>query len=135
MAEFLIRIRDKEGHNPGLLGEREVVVVCEDGWPWSVLERTSPDWRIVKVPGMSLDEGDQFIVPEPVDETRFVRRRRAFKIDVQLLPPSVRAYMANDQRSQPFVEVPKGVFIASKVARAPLLRDDVFAQDDFRRNN
>jgi hypothetical protein len=127
MAEFLVRIRDKVGHNAKLLGEREVVSACTDGWPWSDKERTNPDWRILKAPGMSLAEAETFTVPEPVDETLYVRRRRAFKIDYTLLPANVVTWLNDDTRSRVTMDIDPLVLSASKQVRVPLPKTDVIA--------
>jgi hypothetical protein len=130
MAEFLVRIRDKEGHNVGLLGEREVVSVCEDGWKWSRIELSNPDWRILKVPGMTVEEGEVFTMPEPVDTTRYIQRRRAFKIDVTVLPASIQEKITDDRRLEPALELEKTALELSKTARTPIPLDGVIGPVD-----
>jgi hypothetical protein len=129
MAEFLVRIRDKVDHNPMLLGEREVVCVCPDGWKWSQIEQKNPDWRILKVPGMTVDEGSVFLAPEPVDASKYIPRRRAFKIDPAALPADA-LKLSDDKRVEAVVEVPKLALEASKTVREPLPRLDVIAPVD-----
>lgn len=105
MAELLIRVRDKAGHNALLLGEHEVVVVCADGWPWSQLERTSPDHRIVRVPD-ARDDALRFSVPEAsADPDYHVVRRRHFKLDPAKFSPEFAAWYADDSRSSPIFDV------------------------------
>ena len=127
MAEFLVRIREKQGHNDGLLGADEVVVVCEDGWPWSVLERTNPDWRILLVPGMALSVAEMFVAPEPVDETLYVKRRRAFTLDFSAFDADFKKWMKEDKRQTPTMKVDGAKLEASRKLRAPKLKDSVLS--------
>ena len=90
MAELLIRVVDKHNaEDPYLdaqcLKRGDVVVVCEDGHPWSETELTTPEWRVVRVPGVSVVQSEAFIGPEiednPAQPSRMLRRR-AFKFDL-----------------------------------------------------
>jgi hypothetical protein len=113
MAEFLIRVHDKT--NPNSIYEDvrcmkrgDVVVVCEDGWPWSQKELTAPYWRIVKVPGMPMEEAQALTTPELGDiNVNRMLRRRAFKLDVDNvnLPNAIRSWLADDTRAQPTLTV------------------------------
>lgn len=56
MCEALVMVQDKQGFDPkaNALSDRpgDVIVVCEDGWPWTKLELTNPNWCVLKMPGM-----------------------------------------------------------------------------------
>lgn len=93
MSEWLVRIRDKtldRGFEDKLLdskclGRGDVVVVCEDGWAWSKEERSNPDWRIIKMPNVSVSTAQAFLGAEYDEDPRNPSpylRRRAFKLDV-----------------------------------------------------
>lgn len=93
MSEWLVRIRDKaldRGFEDKLLdskclGRGDVVVVCEDGWAWSKEERANPDWRILKMPNVSVSTAQAFLGAEYDEDPRNPSpylRRRAFKLDV-----------------------------------------------------
>lgn len=89
MAELLIRVVDKSNDDPYLdvqcLKRGDVVVICEDGHEWSQAELTNPEWRILKVPGVTLVQAEAFLGPEvdedPTQPSR-VLQRRAFKVDL-----------------------------------------------------
>lgn len=53
MAELLFCVTDKAPVQVGAYVAGDVIVVCEDGHQWSAAERSHPDWRIVKLPGVS----------------------------------------------------------------------------------
>jgi hypothetical protein len=101
MCEFLIRVKEKPDVDPDfaspvavamnavhrsvkLLHAGDVVVVCPDGWGWSHAERNNPEWRIVKVPGMSVEQGNAFMSREMGSGVPGeVLRRRHFSVDVK----------------------------------------------------
>jgi hypothetical protein len=127
MAEFLIRVRNKPDHNEMLLSAGDVVVVCEDGWPWSDIERKSPDWRIVAVPGLPLAAAERWVAQELVDEKLFLKRRRHFKLDLALIDQDQKdgAWLKDDARKAEVVihdDVTK--FESYFKAREPLSKED-----------
>lgn len=107
MAEFLVRVVDKVNSDIYLdskcLKAGDVVVVCPDGWLWSSEELTNPDWRIVAIPSVTVIQAQAFLAPElDTDPTRPSRllRRRAFRIDLTLLPAAWQAWIADASRTQ-----------------------------------
>lgn len=128
MAEILIRVRDKEGHNPLLPGEHEVVVVCPDGWGWSHLELSNPDWRVVLLPGMSVSEARRWESPENVDPEVFVRRRRHFKLTPEQLSSSDQLWYADDSRSEPARIIDQYQWEKAWRTRKPMRRRDVVGE-------
>lgn len=123
MAELLIRVRDKDGHNALLLGEHEVVVVCADNWPWSVKESTSPDHRIVRIPG-TREDAVRFTAQEAsMDPDYHVVRRRHFKLDPAKFSPEFSQWYSDDSRKVPIFEVLNLDILLRE--RKPLLRRDV----------
>jgi hypothetical protein len=129
MAEFLIRVQDKINTSSiyfdvKCLKRGDVVCVCPDGWPWSQLELTLPFWRIVKVPGMALDEAQAFLVPEPGDPLlKKTLMARQFKLDIDnlVLPQSIKDWIADATRAQPFLVVALAQTRALKVLKPPVL--------------
>lgn len=109
MCELLVRVVDKVNDDPYLdaqcLKRGDVVVVCEDGWPWSAEEQKNPHWRIVRMPGIPAEKALAFLGPElpesPEDQSR-VLRRRAFKFDVDALPEK---FVADDKRDEHAVDL------------------------------
>ena len=109
MCEILLRVRDKVNDaDPYLdaqcLKRGDVVVVVENGWPWSEAELTNPDWRILKLPNVSVEFAEAFLAPEvDTDPTRPSRmlRRRALRVAVNALPAAVRTWLADETRAQP----------------------------------
>ena len=87
MAEMLVRTLDKyEGEDLKLqaksTGRGDVIVVVGDGWQWSAIERTSPEWIIVKC-SASLEECQAMRATEQGNElTNPYARVRAFRFDL-----------------------------------------------------
>lgn len=89
MAELLVRVVDKVNPdfyaNTKCLKRGDVIAVCEDGWGWGVEELANPDWRILKIPDMTVAEASVFLAPErnrdPGQPSRTLQRR-AFAIDL-----------------------------------------------------
>jgi hypothetical protein len=114
MCEFLVRTVDKVNDTSAALDAEclkagDVVVVCPDGWPWSKQEQEASFWRIIKVPGMSVEEGEQFLGRE----TGFAKRR-ATKIDL--------AQVATDTAE-------KSELLAAKVVKPASVSLDVLGED------
>lgn len=90
MCELLVRVVDKINNedkylDAKLLKRGDVVCIVEDNHDWSEAERTSPEWRILKFPKLSVDDMQSFIMPQPEkDPTNPSRllQRRAIKIDL-----------------------------------------------------
>lgn len=90
MAELLVRVVDKVNPNDPYLDAKctkrgDVICVQPDGWVWGREEQTNPEWRIVRVPGLSVTQCLGFLAPEididPQHPSK-VLQRRAFKLDV-----------------------------------------------------
>lgn len=109
MAEILLRVRDKS--NPDdiykdvrLTKRGDVIVAMPDGHPWGSGELGNPDWRILKLPDVSLTEADAMTTEElPADPQAPSRtlQRRAFSFDIDNLPQSAAAFIADDTRATP----------------------------------
>lgn len=109
MSEMLIRVVSKVNatdiYKDCQLSKRgDVIEACPDGWPWSVSELTSPAWRILKCPQLTLDGARAFLAPErPVDEfdLRKTLQRHMYKLDIDsaLIPAALAAYLADDTRT------------------------------------
>lgn len=90
MSEWLVRTVDKVNEEDPHLDAQcfkrgDVIVICEDGWPWSEAERANPEWTILKFPGVSVEAVDSFLGPEinsdPKDKKPLLRRR-AFMVNL-----------------------------------------------------
>ena len=57
MCEVLIRVVDNVQTDPILNAQctkaGDIIHVAADGWPWGKEELINPEWRIVKLPGVS----------------------------------------------------------------------------------
>jgi hypothetical protein len=122
MAEFAIMRYDKPLHNARLQGEHEIVSACRDGWGWSELELASRQYRMIKVPGMTEEEAQQWVVPEMVNPETHVRRRRHFKLDPSKMPKDFLKWYNDDQRSVPIMMVERKVFEKMFRDRVPMKR-------------
>lgn len=127
MAEILIRVRDKEGHNPMCVGEHEVVVICANNWPWTIRERSDPDWRIVRV-GCSVSEAQRYVGKENVDPEVYLIRRRHFKLDPTQLTPNDQEWYADDTRKAAIRVIPAARWDAAFRERVPMRRPDVIGE-------
>ena len=91
MAELLVRIIDKTSpdrdKDAQLTKRGDVIVVCPDGQPWGREERNNPHWRIVKVPGVDVEDLDYLTAEEiPPDLTGQHRtQRRAVRLSLAAL--------------------------------------------------
>lgn len=93
MCEVLVRVVDQV--DPGdfyknchLSKAGDIVVACPDGWPWSKIEQSRPDWRIIRLPNISLAAVAPFLEPEvdtnPQHPSRTLQAR-AFRLDYSAL--------------------------------------------------
>lgn len=90
--ELLLRVVDKErSGEPAVDAARtkagDVIVAVPDGHVWGREEVRSPEWRIVRVPGLRFVEAQSLVapeLPESFSPNRLLRRRQ-FSIDVALL--------------------------------------------------
>ena len=95
MCRMLVRVVDKVGETPAqtarLTKRGDVIDVLPDGWVFSVLERTNPDWMIVDLPGQT-SEAFQFLkAREPGSlRTNPMLRKRARFFDFADLPANIR---------------------------------------------
>jgi len=59
MAEILIRVVEHRHSTPATahlhIGAYEVVVIRDNGWPWSRKELNNPDWRVIRIPNTTMD--------------------------------------------------------------------------------
>ncbi|HCZ47705.1 MAG TPA: hypothetical protein DCZ11_01720 [Gammaproteobacteria bacterium] len=107
MADVLLRVRDKPhqllpGANGMSLGRGDVVTVRETPWPWTPAELSHPDWRILRLPNVSVAALGLLLRPQQ-DETLRVTRKRGAKVDLDSLdvPVALRGWLLDDTRQQP----------------------------------
>ncbi len=81
MCEVLFRIADKAPGQIGAALAGDVIVVCPDGHPWTVAERTNPEWRIVQFPGVDVALLRSYEVPQ-LDPAGGVMFKRAQGVDM-----------------------------------------------------
>lgn len=93
MAELLVCVVSKTHHDPYFDCKRpkagDVIVVMPDGHEWGRAEIENQDWKIVRVPGVSVDQASVFTSPEidddPSQPSR-VLQYRAFAFDMTAEP-------------------------------------------------
>lgn len=135
MAEMLVRVVDKISADPYLnakLTKRgDVISVQPDGWVWGKEEQKNPDWRIVKLPGVSVTNASQFVAPEkdadPKNPSR-VLQSRAARLDLDNLPLGIAAVMADIKRRNPTARTSLTAqdLAALKISKPPLADPNVF---------
>jgi hypothetical protein len=122
MAEFLFRAHNHNAAPGTRLARGDCVVAVENGWPWTQAELTAPQWRIVKVPDMSLDEARVLMAPDPGDpELGHLPQRRKYTVDEALFQlPETAAFVADDSRVAPFMTFTADQLRGVIVQRPPL---------------
>jgi hypothetical protein len=75
MAEILIcvadRVNEAEAVKTNQLYQRgDVIVAVADGHPWSAIERTKPEWRILVIPGAAPEAFASLMAPELSEDGR-----------------------------------------------------------------
>lgn len=91
--ELLIRIVDKVNPTSAELDSKcmkagDVIAIKPGGSDWGVQEILNPEWRIIRVPGLSQAEIDALLAPElppTLDEEYPLLRKRAMKLDLDAL--------------------------------------------------
>lgn len=89
MAELLVRRVDKT-HTDFYLNTKQtkrgdVIVVQPDDWPWGIKELSHPEWIIVRVPKVPMEEFEGLLAAEPETDPKNPSRTlqaRAFKLDL-----------------------------------------------------
>lgn len=85
--------------DPNMVKRGDVIFGAPDGWPWSTLELTNPDWRIIRVSGLDDDTLGQLTSAElnatPGERPSIPLLFRQRKLDIDgKLPPQVRNFLA-----------------------------------------
>lgn len=81
----------------------DVISIHEDGWKWSEIELTKPQWRILRLTRITdLADLAELVQPEMSANT-LMRKRRAF-VDPAKLPLAVRTWLQDDSRAVPIFE-------------------------------
>jgi len=77
----------------------DVIAVCPDGWVWSDREQTNPNWRVLKIPGLSETNPQvQRLTQARVDPvSSALLRKREFVLDVAAIPSAIKTYLVNHQ--------------------------------------
>lgn len=125
MAELLVRVVDKVNVDDFYLNTKctkrgDVIVVCPDGWLWGSQELANPEWRIVQVPDLMLEEAEALLAPErdvdPRHPSRTLQRRAfALNLDLPICAPMLTTVAGP-------VEIAASVIRAAKHAR-PAIED------------
>jgi hypothetical protein len=135
MAELLVRVVDKINADPYLDAKctkrGDVIVVQPDGWVWGKQEQKNPAWRIVKLPGVPVTMVTTFLSSEPeIDPLNpsMMLQARGFKLDLDNLPASVAAVMADVKRRNPTARTSMSAqdIAALKIQKPPLADPNVF---------
>lgn len=134
MCEMLVRVVDKINDDPYLDAKctkrGDVITIQPDGWVWSRAELNNPDWRIIKVPGVSVAQAQEFLEPEadtdPANPSA-VLQRRAHKIDLDALPDP-KGQMVDAKRKNPLhrVNLNRDGLLAFKRTKPKLTDPNVF---------
>lgn len=134
MAELLVRTVDRVNTDHPYLDVKltkrgDVIDVRGDGWPWQEGDKTEPYWRILRWPGMTVEQVEHLLEPEihpepiPLPHLQFpmLQARQYFlDFDKPDLPVDFCSYIADDTRAQPFFDMPETLSIEDlKAIRLP----------------
>ena len=133
MCELLILALNKVSPDPyrdsKLYKRGDVICVQPDGWLWGKQELANPLFRIVKVPGVSLEQASAFLGSEhdvdPTNPSRLLQNR-AFRIDLDALPGA--AALTDQKRKNPLHKVTLTAvqLLTFKIAKEKLADPNVF---------
>lgn len=99
MAELLVRVIDKVNKESvyldcGCTKRGDVIAACPDGWAWGSAEVSDPQYQIVKVPDLSLEEAAALTAQDvgfgKIQASRTLLKR-TFHLDLEGLPEKVTA--------------------------------------------
>ncbi len=98
MAELLVRVVDKAPPSTSRRGD--VIAVQPDGWPWGRMEMANPDWRLVKLPHVSVEDARNALLEpgrrsSPTQERGLVPRR-AFRLEIEAGEPVTLPWTLDD---------------------------------------
>lgn len=132
MCQIVVFIRDKTNPDDVYKDARlykagDVIEVVPDKWNWGREDLANPDWRIVSIPDLGEEEARQFLGPElnvsAVGPAKMLRRR-AFKLDLSILPAD---FLADDARKLS-LELTRLDVLGAKTAK-PALTDPAVIGD------
>ncbi len=90
MAELLVRIIDKT--HPDVYANAthtkrgDVIVAKQDGWRWGRLELSNPQFAVLRISELSLDEAEGMTTEEPGErKVNRMLHARAFGLDLKSL--------------------------------------------------
>lgn len=110
--EALFRVRDSvnandDDLNAQLFKRGDVICWKPSGHKWSQRELTNPNWRILRITGVSLSQA-RFLVSKdtPQEVGQVIKRRRSVKIDLDFasLPTVVKNWLRDDTRATPIFQ-------------------------------
>lgn len=135
MAEILLRVKDQineDIYKTARSTQRgDVISVQVDGWQWGTQEKIDPQYRILKLPNLSVIEGENFLGEELETDIRNPSRtlqRRQFKIDLDNLPAEMQPFLSDDLRSNDsFVsDLTYDVLHTLKLRKLPIIDPIIF---------
>ena len=110
MAELLIRTVDKTSSNlidnATCTKRGDVIVVVPDGWNWSQIERTNPEWIIIRSK-LSVEEAKAYTEPPKKTDAEKIVARRAIKIDLDSvkIPAQVKDSIDDINRLEAIIDI------------------------------
>lgn len=128
-CEVLICVRDKACEdfymNARSVKRGDVLIARGVSWPWGIRELDHPDLRIIRFTGVDLANASALQAMEPEqtpEQPSLTRQFRAFRFDIDNLPPDLQAFIADDERAEPIAEssLSLDAFLSLKILKAPI---------------
>jgi len=106
--ELLVRVVSKTNPNDKVLDSKltkagDVIVYKPDGSDWGIAELKNPDWRIIRVEGMTEEQAVSLVSPElppTLDKEYPLLQRRAIKLDLTQLDSLTGGKVSEDQTAK-----------------------------------
>lgn len=123
MAKVLLRIVDKTSDDPAkdcrLRKRGDVVCVVPDTHEFSEFELNHPEWRVLSIPSLSVEDAETWRTPD--DAAGQYRHRCKYRFNIDALPAAIQQQIAS--REQPVVTVPlsRAAALALRVQKAPYI--------------
>ena len=142
MAELLLRVHDKPRRGDVYLDSQQtqagdVNTVQLDGWIWGSVELTHPDWRILRIPALTVEAAEVWLSPEPERSPTMksrVLQRRGVSFSIAALTQadvSLTAWLADDTRRAPIAVASLSLAQIATLARVktPLVDPAIIGAD------
>lgn len=121
MCEILIRVVDKINNidpvlNSQLAKRGSVIVIADDDWLWTPMEKTKTAWRILKFPGVSVDDAKAAIALQVAGNSS--DQSGTLTLNPDEMAPDLVLYLADNTRADWAYTLPGVIPVSEFVTQA-----------------